>query len=193
MRSDDGSYVAFAGNDVASIYKWNETNKQYVNAFTLTPPGGSWYSVSCAMSSDGSGAANGELVTFAWIDDQALTARATMYSMVTGQLVADYTSPKNAQLQTTPTVRMDGAYAGMALWGDNDDVPTAIVLAAGASKPVFTYVTPGSMFGVDIVVDRDASTPTQDIVYFSVSGKHTPANVMGNGGDAYSWRITVPK
>ncbi len=40
------------------------------------------------------------------------------------------------------------------------------------------------MFGVDLVVDSDSS------VYFSVAGKHTPANIMGNGGDAYTWRIT---
>jgi hypothetical protein len=34
------------------------------------------------------------------------------------------------------------------------------------------------MFGVDVVVADSA-------VFFSVAGKHTPANVMGNGGDAY--------
>lgn len=40
------------------------------------------------------------------------------------------------------------------------------------------------MFGVDIVVDTGGD------VFFSVAGKHTPANIMGNGGDAYTWRIT---
>ena len=48
------------------------------------------------------------------------------------------------------------------------------------------------MFGVDILRDAAASTPTNDVLYFAVAGKHVPANAMGNGGDAYSWRIDVP-
>ncbi len=191
--SDSGDYIVFAGEDQASIYTWDATNKQYKIAYNPSVTG-TWYSISCAMSSDGSGAAEGELATFTWIDADALQARATIYSMVTGALITDYTTPKNAQLQTSPTVRMDGNYAGLALWGDNDDVPTCcVVLQANQNKPVFTYVTPGSMFGVEIVVDKAASTPKQDVIYFTASGKHTPANVMGNGGDAYAWQITVPK
>ena len=41
-----------------------------------------------------------------------------------------------------------------------DDTPTAVILAAGSSDVVFNYTTPGSMFGVDIVIDHGASTPT---------------------------------
>jgi hypothetical protein len=87
-------------------------------AYTVKPTTGTWYSVSCAVSSDGSGAADAELAAFAWIDQAALTARVTIYSMVNGQLLSDWTSATNAQLQTTPTVRMDGNYAGVSLWGD---------------------------------------------------------------------------
>ena len=39
------------------------------------------------------------------------------------------------------------------------------------------------MFAVDVVVDPSASTPTQDVVYFVTSGKATPANEFGNGGE----------
>lgn len=42
-----------------------------------------------------------------------------------------------------------------AVWGDSglgDNVPTAVLLQAGASAPVFTYVTPGSNFGLDVIV-----------------------------------------
>jgi len=94
--------------------------------------------------------------------------------MVNGALLTDYTSPTNAQLQTYPTVRMSGNYAGVSLWGDNNDVPTAIVLSAKSTKPIFTFVTPGSMFGLDIVHDTGASTPANDVIYFAVAGKHTP-------------------
>lgn len=190
--SDSGDYVAFAGQDSAFIYQWDAANKQYKQAFNPAVTG-TWYSISAAISSDGSGKAGGELVTFSWIDAEALQARATIFSMVTGSLLTDYTTPKNAQLQTSPTVRMSGNYAGLCLWGDNDDVPTAVILSAGSSTPVFTYVTKGSMFGVDIVHDTTASTPTADVLYFTVAGKSTPANVMGNGGDAYAWKVTVNK
>ena len=101
-------------------------------------------------------------------------------SLVTGKLLTDYTTPVNTQLQTNPTVKMDVDYCGVALWGDRDDVPTAVLLQAGNHTPVFTYVTPGSMMGVDLVDDG------ADGIFFSVAGKHVPANVMGNGGDAYT-------
>ena len=84
------------------------------------------------------------------------------------------------------------SHTGVSLWGDNADVPTAIILSAKSAKPIFTYTTPGSMFGLDIVHDIGASTPANDVLYFAVAGKHTPANVMGNGGDAYAWRVDVP-
>lgn len=44
-------------------------------------------------------------------DQDALTAKATIYSMVSGALLTDYQSPKNAQLQTTPTVSNAGLHA----------------------------------------------------------------------------------
>ena len=193
VLSDSGDFLAFAGDDVGKIYKWDETNQQYTLAYSPVPSGATqYYATSAAISSDGSGAAEAELVTFGYITQTALGARVIIYSMVTGAVMTDYTSPVNAQLQTYPTVRMSGNYAGICLWGDNDDVPTAIVLSAKSAKPIFTFVTPGSMFGVDIVHDVGASTPTNDVVYFATAGKHVPANEMGNGGDAYAWRIDVP-
>jgi hypothetical protein len=147
--------------------------------------------MSTSVSSDGSGAIDAELAAFGFIDETSRTARVIVWSMVDGSLQTDYTTPTNAQLQTNPTVRADSGYVGVCLWGDNNDVPTAIVLKAGSNTPVFTYVTPGSMFGVDIVRDAAASTPTNDRLYFAVGGKHTPANVMGNGGDAFAWSIDV--
>ena len=191
--SDSGDFVAWAGEDKGTIMKWDAVNLQYTLAFSITPPTGEWYATSASISSDGSGAEESELVTYGWITANALQARVTIYSMVTGRLLTDYISPANTQLQTFPTVRMSGNYAGVSLWGDNDDVPTAIVLSATKPTPIFTYITPGSMFGIDLCIDKGASSPTQDTVYFTVAGKKTPANTMGNGGDAFAWRIIVPK
>lgn len=73
---------------------------------------------------------------------------------------------------------------GVSLWGDSDDVPTAVLLQAGLKDPVFTFVTPGSMSGVDVAVGAPGE------VFFSVAGRHVPANVMSKGGDAYTWQVT---
>ena len=181
--SDSGDFVAFASGDVY-IYSWDATNNQYKLAFQPVPSGGPWYATSCAISSDGSGAADKELVTVGFISADALQARVLIYSMVTGAVVQDYLSPTNAQLQTYPTVRSSGDYSCVCLWGDQDDVPTAIVMSATAAKPVFTYVTPGSMFGVDCVHDISASTPANDVVYFTVAGKHTPGTCGDTQGAA---------
>ena len=81
-------------------------------------------------------------------------------------------------------MRIDGDFVGVSLWGDQNDVPTAVLLQAGVSEPVFTFVTPGSMSGVDVAVDGASG------VYFSVAGRLVPANIMGKGGDAYTWQIS---
>ena len=108
-------------------------------------------------------------------------------------IVADYIAPESAKLQTDATVRAAGRYAAAALWGDADDFPTVVLLGAGAAAPLLTFVTPGSMTGVDIAVDAAASNATHDCVYVVAAGKHVPANVMGDGGDAYAWRVDVAR
>jgi hypothetical protein len=108
-------------------------------------------------------------------------------------IVADYVAPESAKLQTDATVRAAGRYAAAALWGDADDFPTVVLLGAGAAAPLLTFVTPGSMMGVDVAVDAAASNATHDAVFVVAAGKHVPANVMGDGGDAYAWRVDVAR
>ena len=102
-----------------------------------------------------------------------------------GTLLSDYTTPTNTKLQTNTYLRSDGDFVGVALWGDADDVPTAVLLKAGQDAPVFAYTTPGSMMGVDLLVEEASGD-----IYLSVAGKHVPANTYGDGGDAYTWRVT---
>lgn len=100
--------------------------------------------------------------------------------------------------QTNPTLRADKQYIGVALWGDaGGDVPTVVLVAAspaftpGTASPVlFNASTPGSMFGVDVVVT--SSTASADTVLVAAAGKHVPANEFGNGGDAFAWSVVVP-
>ncbi len=161
----------------------------------FAPPGPSsaWYAASSSISSDGSGAEGGELVCFSFFCGSdaasnctatALQARVIIASMVTGNILNDYFTPVNDKLQTNANVKMDGDVCGVALWGDRDDVPTAVALRAGSAAPLLEYVTPGSMNAVDVVVDSDG-------VYMSVAGRHIPANVMGMGGDAYTFKFSL--
>jgi hypothetical protein len=189
--SDSGVYVASCTENAARLFEWDGAH--YTQNKTLAPPASpvssTWFCVDVAMSSDGSGAEDSELVSFAWISGDVLTARVTTFSMVTGKLTSDWLSSTNAKLQTNPTIRMDEQYTAVSLWGDSDDVPTVVLLASGSNAPLFTYTTPGSMFAVDIVVDKAASTPKMDMIYIAVAGKAVPANVVGNGGDAFAWQI----
>ena len=146
--SNDGSYLAFSGQDRASIYTWDAASAAYKLKFAITPPGASstWYSVSTSISSDGTGAEDTELSCFGFIGSGALTARVLVVSMVTGRILSDYTSPTNDQLQTNPNVKMDGKYCGVSLWGDRDDVPTAVLLQAGNSTPQCEWAAPARSF-----------------------------------------------
>ena len=71
-------------------------------------------------------------------------------------------------------------------------MPTVVLLKAGEAFPVFNYTTPGSMMAVDLNVVRAAAPGGADVVFLAAAGKHVPANKMGNGGDAFGWRIDVP-
>ena len=73
----------------------------------------------------------------------------------------------------------------VSLWGNEGDLPTVVLLQGGSNTPLFEYVTPGSMFAVDVnVVGRNT-------VYLAAAGKAVPANEFGNGGNAFGWKISV--
>lgn len=185
--SNDGSIVVAASPDTAFVYVWSNSSGTYQLAHSLQPPSTeSWYPEDLALSTDGTKT----YFTVGWIDSEALTARITVFDAVAGTLLSDIITATNAKLQTVPTVRADRNYVAACFWGDSDDVYTVALLRAGDSSLTFNYTTPGSMFGVDVVVDdTDAAATT---VYLAAAGKHVPANMFGNGGDAYAWRVTVP-
>lgn len=75
----------------------------------------------------------------------------------------------------------------MSLWGNEGDVPTVVLLSKTSDAPLFTFTSPGSMAAVDLNVVSGAGG---DVIYLAAAGKAVPANRMGNGGNAYGWRIT---
>ena len=181
--TDSGDELVFSGQDAAQAWSWNAADGVYEKTWQVVPPGpDQWFSESCAVSSNSK---SGPLAVFGWTTFTGKQARVTIYEVKTGKLLSDYTSLPNQQLQTSANVRIDGDFVGVSLWGDQDDVPTAVLLQAGVKEPIFTFVTPGSMFAVDVAVGTGGG------VFFSVAGKHVPANVMGKGGDAFTWLVNV--
>ena len=79
-------------------------------------------------------------------------------------------------------MRADGRYLAVATWGEDgsvDGVPTVVVMAASpagtngaASAPIFSYVTPGSMFAVDVVVTSTSASTDTLIVAAAGEGWH---------------------
>ena len=208
--SDSGETLVFMGEEEGRIYHWNASLGDWALAHSISPPDeADWYSDSSSLSSNS--ATHGDVAAFGFLGGGALQARVLVYEASganSGTLLSDYTTPKNAKLQTNAYLRSDGDLVGVALCeerarslalprhlrrtltapnrragGDSDDVPTAVLLRAGSNTPLFTFVTPGSMMGVDVLADGND-------IYLAVAGKHVPANTYGNGGDAYVWRIT---
>ena len=125
---------------------------------------------------------------------EALTVRrlrVNSWDAATGKLLADWSAPPNAQFQNNPTIRTAGDYVAVALWGDDGNEPTAILMTVFSNETLFTHTSPGSMMAVDVVVDK--SSAAEDTVLLNVAGKNVPANEGGTGGNAYVFEITVTK
>lgn len=131
-------------------------------------------------------------VALGWISaiPSALLLRVNAYDLASGSLLTDWHAPPNTQLQNNPTIRCDGEYIGLALWGNDGDAPTSVVLAAGRNTTLFSASSPGSMFSVDIAITERSAEGTGVVV--ATAGKHVPANQFGDGGDAYGWSFIDP-
>ena len=179
--SDSGDFVAVGDDPNVHVWKADPT-AGYVFAYDVAPPvAGSWIPWDMTISS-GSDAT--ELLVVGYISGDVLTVAVGGTTLSTGAPALNWTSATNPSLQENPTLRADGDYVAVSLWGNDGDVPTVVLLKAGADSPIFEYITPGSMMAVDVNV-------IPGTVYLAAAGKHVPANKFGNGGDAFGWTITV--
>lgn len=194
--SDDGTYVVSGAPATMDVWAWTPSTHSYTMIHSLTPPSSeTWYPTDFDFSDNvagapGSTAGDRSIAAVAWMDSTAMQIRSTMFNVSSGALLADYTSAKNAQYQNQAIVRLDGDLCAIASWGDRADIPTVIVLQAGSNTPVYTAITPGSMFGVDITVTSANDKGTT--AYVVAAGKSVPANMFGNGGNAYAWQVLAP-
>jgi hypothetical protein len=90
----------------------------------------------------------GELITFSWYDwhdGHSNHTRITTYSMVSGELLTNFSVPLSAQLENDVSIRMDRNYIGATAWGDDGagDIPTVYLLQAGLNVPLFNFTSPG--------------------------------------------------
>lgn len=188
--SDSGDYVVVGDNAVAHVWLWSASAGAYAPAYDLTPPAGprGWIPWDIVMST-GSDAT--EMIILGCIAGDVLSVQVSAFALVGGALLTNWVSPVNTKLQENPTLRADAEYIGVSLWGDSGEVgyPTVVLLKAGSNTPLFSYVTPGSMFAVDLAVSSAAGT---DTVLITAAGKAVPANQFGNGGNAFAWSVVVP-
>lgn len=194
--SDDGSYLVAGAPSTFDIWAWTAATASYKLVRSLQPTGTTaWYPTDFAFSDTvatvAGSAGDRALAAVAWMDGEALTVRITMYNVSSGALVADWTSATNAKLQNQAIIRLDGDMAVAACWGDSDDIPTVVVLQAGSNTPVFTAITTGSMFGVDVAVTSVNEHATTAVVV--AAGKAVPANMFGNGGQSFAWQVVSPR
>ena len=134
----------------------------------------------------------GPVAVLGWIQAGTVQRlRVNAWQCSSGALLMDWSAPPNTDtgLQNNPTIRTDGAYIALALWGDKGNAPTVELLTTASNASLFSFISPGSMMSIDVVVD--ASAPAHDVVYMAAAGKSVPANEFGSGGDAYVWQVNV--
>lgn len=168
--SDDGRYVAVQNfthlkGSEAWVMEWDAGSGAYtlLHRLALHPDGTEYDLWDIAIGTVGAA----PYVALGYISaiPSALLLRVAAFDMANATLLTDWSAPHNTQLQNNPTIRTDGKYMGLGLWGNNGDAPTAVVLEAGSNKPLFTAVSPGSMFSVDIALEGSS-------LFLSTAGKH---------------------
>lgn len=177
--SDDGQYVAVQNfthllGSEPWVLQWSAGTGTYELLHRLAlPPDGTEYDLWDISIPAGQPAS---YVALGWISaiPSALALRVTAHDLASGALLTDWSAPRNAQLQNNPTLRTDGEYIGVGLWGGDAGAgaPTAVVLRAGRNDTVFSATSSGSMFAVDLAVEAGA-------LYLAAAGKHV---VRGGGG-----------
>ena len=205
----DAQYLLW-GYESATISTWN--NAKGVYEVTATVPGikngTQWYCETIAAGltnpptsagADGLFAGKPNLPLFAvgWTNGNADSLAVDLWT-ATGP-VWSWRGPTSRDDQLVPSdiaiSSTGGGYVAVSTWGDYgesaDPCPQVYLFGTASPNPLFAYITPGSMFAVDVVALPSASTPGKDDVWVAASGKHVHANVMGNGGDLFAFRVTV--
>ena len=192
--SDDGNYVAIQNfthlqGSQGWVLKWNGSEYVKITTLNLINDGHEYDEWDTAITL---GTKNETIVVMGWISAPDVTRlRVNSWNADSGNLLMDWSALPNTQFQNNPSIMTWGSYIAVALWGDNNENPTVELLTVYSNNSLFEFISPGSMFAIDLVVD--SSSQTSDEILLVAAGKNVPANEGGTGGDAYLWSISVPK
>ena len=176
--SDDGAFLAVGDDPAVHVFAWDAGSAKYKAAYDVSPPPGLGAVPWDVQTSAGPDA--DEMLVVGYISGDVKSVQVAAWSLASQALVVNWNSKTNKQLQENPTIRADGDYIGVSLWGDTGEAgyPTVVLLKRGSDAAIFDYVTPGSMSAVDVNV---VTTGGQDTIYLAAGGKAVPANQFGNG------------
>ena len=148
--SDSGDYLVVQNfthlkGSEPWVLKWDGASYALLHRLAPPPDGTEYDLWDIAMPPGGD-----DYVALGWISaiPSALLLRVNAFSLSSGALLTDWHAPPNARLQNNPTLRCDGEYIGLGLWGDAGEAPTIVVLGAGRNDTLFSATSPGSMFSV---------------------------------------------
>lgn len=195
-----------SGSTFAVLYEWNQKQGEYVNIWSesgVDPSGNQWFFYTGAITVNGGGSSpDGCLMALGWIDATATTVKVSVWNMLTLKNYWTWTSFTNAQDQTVPQLAWHMNYLALAQWGGTDaqgnQNPTIALWNTASNATIFSYVTPGSMFAIDVLLNTAAPPPPgsltrpvgSDVVYLMAAGKDVPASEMGRGGDVFAFQLT---
>eukprot|EP00823_Brevimastigomonas_motovehiculus_P000384 TRINITY_DN10472_c0_g1_i1.p1 TRINITY_DN10472_c0_g1~~TRINITY_DN10472_c0_g1_i1.p1 ORF type:complete len:536 (-),score=111.39 TRINITY_DN10472_c0_g1_i1:165-1541(-) len=188
------------GYTQTTIAKWDQTVNKYMPTLVLDGvyDGVQYYFETAVASVNGGGShVDGCLSAIAWTNADFSVLRIDLYSMTSKTHFWTHITQPISDGQNLPrSLSMHYDYLSIAFWGSinsQDNSPTIVLFNEFSNQTIFSYQTPGSMWMSDIVVEREAitnQTVVRDTVFLNAGGKHVHANIQGNGGDYYAFKMT---
>jgi len=177
--STDGSYISY-GFTTSFIMERNATGYSVIYDWSKTP---ALIASACAIS--GTGMVGMSWANFAY---NQLTVDALQITKSSVSTLWTYSSKVDpGQYQNNPVwaeITEDGTVLAVGSWGDTVSPTITVFDTSNSTGPIYTMVTPGSMFDIDVI-------RIEDTAYVAAGGKHVHANDFGDGGDLYAIEITL--
>jgi len=180
--SEDGNFVSYGFEDWV-LYQRVGNDYQLQWTVSAGAPGQN-FAGACGIANN--------LIVLAWYSGRYTQNQVQLYTTASSGSkvpVWTYMYPEDVgstcqDLPVALSITPDAAYFVVGTWGpSNAASPQLSVFSSRQATPVWTYITPGSVFTVDITETQDGR------VYVVSGGKHVHANIMGMGGDLYSIQL----
>jgi len=176
--SDDGSLIVsgdLQGNVV--VYEYNVGTSTYTQKWKYQFPPGTYYdwATAVAISGDGSTIAAGSME----FDGSAYSGEVAVFDA--GSNVPLWVDDRATDEISAIDLSDDGQIIAVAGWGDLNDLDGDFWFYEKTySTPFFEYTVPGSLGVLDLSSDGS---------HCIAGGKNVHMRVMGNGGNAYLFKV----